>query len=108
MDSPSVRPSKSMYWTLALMSRVTVTAIHLVGTSDTSGGKVITCSCGSMLLLVWPHICECSVESAETPEKVDIMILGFCNNSIYNKEYMVKVMTFDCVETTRHNSKQFN
>jgi hypothetical protein len=36
MDSPSVRPSKSMYCILALMSSVTVTAIHLVGTSDTA------------------------------------------------------------------------
>ena len=36
MDSPSVLPSKSIYCILALMSRVTVTAIHLVGISDMS------------------------------------------------------------------------
>lgn len=38
MDSPSDRPSKSMYWMFALMSRVTVAATHFVGTSDKSEG----------------------------------------------------------------------
>ena len=39
IDSPSDRPSKSMKTTLALISRVCVTATHFAGTSDVSSGE---------------------------------------------------------------------
>lgn len=37
MDSPSDRPSKSIYWILALIGKVVVVEMHLVGHSAVSG-----------------------------------------------------------------------
>ena len=51
MDSPSERPSKSMYWMLALMSKVTVAATHFVGTSDKSEEKKYYCTDASNLVI---------------------------------------------------------